>query len=603
MQIDHSYRFHVSQRLRDVRLWFVILLAISLSYWFWPVAVCILVASLLFLPAPVSHDPTLSATDAPQPPSADDAFWDIGPATEASTGEQAAVPAEESIETQVVNRIQRSIIETTTDFIATFSLDGNITYINPAGRQMLGYAPEDNLSDLTLSTLIPASVVDTVMNEAIPQAFMSKAWSGETAIMTRTGEVISVSQVVIAHLGDNGFPEYYSTTMRDISERLIAEQALIQAKNAAEAAVKTKSEFLATMSHEIRTPMNGILGMAQLMQQTEQAPEQEEFTQTILNSGKALLVIINDILDFSKIEAGKLALESVPFNLRQSIHECIELLVPQAREKHLKLEFSYPHDMPHWFMGDMSRIRQIVLNLLSNALKFTETGGVLVRTQWMAADDKLRVRMDIQDTGIGIAAAQLPTLFDQFTQADSSMSRRFGGTGLGLAISRQLARLMQGDVTCVSEPGVGSTFSFELLLTQATPPATSEPHVLEASSPSRQLQVLVVEDNLVNQLVIRKMLAKLNIEPDIAANGLEAVKAVQQKPFELIFMDCQMPEMDGFEATLRIREAGFQTPIIALTANAMEGDRENCLAAGMTDFLSKPITFEHLKRAVQQWSN
>ncbi|MCB6183470.1 response regulator [Leeia sp. TBRC 13508] len=507
--------------------------------------------------------------------------------------------------TALMSRIQRSIIETTTDFIATFSLDGTITYINPAGRTMLGYLPSDDLSDLTLSTLIPASVVDKVMNEAIPQAFMSKAWSGETAIMNRTGDVISVSQVVIAHLGENGFPEYYSTTMRDISERLAAEQALIQAKNDAEAAAKAKSDFLATMSHEIRTPMNGILGMAQLMQHTEQEPEQIEYTQTILNSGKALLVIINDILDFSKIEAGKLALENIPFNLKQSIHECIELLVPQAKEKQLRLEFAYPHELATSFVGDMSRIRQVILNLLSNALKFTEQGGVLVRASGHPSDQEgmYKLKIEIQDSGIGIAADMVPTLFDKFTQADSSMSRRFGGTGLGLAISRRLARLMQGDVNCVSEIGVGSTFIFELHLPIMVMEDIATQQNLNVEAASTDIRILVVEDNLVNQLVIKKMLQKMGVTPEIASNGKEAISVATATPFDLIFMDCQMPEMDGFEATQHLRELKLKTPVIALTANSMEGDRERCLNAGMDDFLSKPITFEHLKSTIVNWQH
>ena len=499
-------------------------------------------------------------------------------------------------------RQRLSIIETTTDFIATFDPEGNITYINPAGRKMLGFGPEDDLSYLNLSGLIPPSVIDRVMNEAIPMAFMHKSWSGETALITRDGEEISVSQVVIAHFNSSGFPEYYSTTLRDITQAKRTEADLLLAKEQAEQAARVKSEFLATMSHEIRTPMNGVLGMAELLLDSSLTEEQRNTVDTLLQSGRALLVILNDILDYSKIEANRLELESLPFDMIDMLKAVRLLMQQQADNKNLALSLQLPDADALWVRGDVTRVRQILLNLLSNALKFTETGGVNLNLQVNSRDGMQALTLSVTDTGIGIPADRQAVLFEKFTQMDSSMARRFGGTGLGLAISRQLARLMGGDIECSSIEGVGSTFRLHLPLPSAAPPQALSPTParVEPASAS-QLHVLVAEDNPVNQLVIRKLLEKLGVSADIADNGQAALDKALQQAYPIVFMDCQMPVMDGLEATRQLRLRGYQGVIIALTANAMEGDRQLCEQAGMNDFLSKPVSRDEVMLALQRW--
>ncbi|MFO1385956.1 MAG: ATP-binding protein [Chitinivorax sp.] len=501
-------------------------------------------------------------------------------------------------------RQRLSIIETTTDFIATFDPEGNITYINPAGRKMLGFGPDDDLSYLNLSGLIPPSVIDRVMNEAIPMAFMHKSWSGETALITRDGEEISVSQVVIAHFNSSGFPEYYSTTLRDITQAKRTEAELLQAKELAELAARAKSEFLATMSHEIRTPMNGVLGMAELLLDSALSGEQRQTVETLLQSGRALLVILNDILDYSKIEANRLELESLPFDLVDTLQAVKLLMQQQAESKTLCLSLQLPPEPALWVYGDVTRVRQIILNLLSNAIKFTESGGITLALQFSRDNEQLSVVLSITDTGIGIPADKLESLFEKFNQVDSSMARRFGGTGLGLAISRQLARMMGGDIECSSIEGVGSTFRLLLKLPAAQPPQRAAPAPAAASVASpANLNVLVAEDNPVNQLVIRKLLEKLGVGCDVAENGQIAVEKAINGSYPIVFMDCQMPVMDGLEATRQLRLQGYQGVIIALTANAMEGDREMCLAAGMNDFLSKPISRDAVVQALQHWQS
>jgi signal transduction histidine kinase len=452
-----------------------------------------------------------------------------------------------------------------------------------------------------LSGLVPPSVIDRVMNEAIPMAFMHKSWSGETALITRDGEEISVSQVVIAHFNNSGFPEYYSTTLRDITQSKRIEADLVHAKEQAEQAARAKSEFLATMSHEIRTPMNGVLGMAELLLDTVLTGEQKNTVDTLLQSGKALLVILNDILDYSKIEANRLELEARPFELIDTLQGIMLLMQQQADSKGLALSLQLPALPVQWVRGDVTRVRQVVLNLLSNAIKFTASGGVNLNLQTQDGDSAVAITLSVTDTGIGIPADKLASLFEKFTQMDSSMARRFGGTGLGLAISRQLARLMGGDIECSSIEGVGSTFRLMLRLPVAEAPLPEIAAAPVSRSVSGSLHVLVAEDNPVNQLVIRKLLEKFDVSADVAENGQIAVDKALAGNYPIIFMDCQMPQMDGLEATRTLRQQGYQGIIIALTANAMEGDRQKCLDAGMDDFLSKPVSRDAVSQALARW--
>lgn len=371
----------------------------------------------------------------------------------------------------------------------------------------------------------------------------------------------------------------------------------------ANAANEAKGEFLANTSHEIRTPMNGVIGMLELLSGSELNDKQSGQLGLAKQSAESLLGLINDILDFSKIEAGELAIEQVDFNVADLITNTVNTQQTVANEKGLKLSVVAERVENHSVCGDPLRVAQVMNNLLSNALKFTETGSVTVRYQLIEAKDHLSLRVSVADTGIGITQKSMSTLFDSFTQADASTTREFGGTGLGLAISKQLCELMDGKLEVESEFGKGSTFSFSIKLASASQnnivtsvETTSSPEISE-------VRVLLVEDNEINQQVMLALLETLEIEVEIANDGQEALDILAESPndsFQAILMDCQMPRLDGYEATRRIRsgETGnaFKTvPIIALTANAMDGDREKCMAAGMDDYLTKPIDIPALE--------
>jgi|GEM_PF-4864019 len=388
---------------------------------------------------------------------------------------------------------------------------------------------------------------------------------------------------------------------REIRHRKQVEGFLVEARQLAEKSSLAKSEFLAMMSHEIRTPLNGILGMSQLLAEGELSPEQKEQCDVILRSGKSLLTIINDILDFSKIEAGKLDIVSAPFDLRKSVESVIRLYQATAEQKDLYLRLEFSEELTGCYEGDEGRLRQVILNLVSNAVKFTEEGGVCIRVRGSsgaAASELLSV--DIVDTGIGIPEELQEKLFQQFTQVDASTTRKYGGTGLGLAISRRLIELMGGCLSLESHPGEGATFSIELELKTAELPCETEERE-ETLAPSNTVKVLLVEDNRVNQKIAEIQLRKLGCEVRIAENGLRALDILKDFHPDLMFMDCHMPEMDGYEATREIRKMDSfrHTPIIALTANALQGDREKCLQAGMSDYLAKPFDLARLSQLVE----
>jgi signal transduction histidine kinase/ActR/RegA family two-component response regulator len=476
-----------------------------------------------------------------------------------------------------------------------------------------------DLDAAPLSIVLEATDRSRVIDGRVPRAW--REWTGEYAMVApvvhrdrltswlvmggrpdgrqyRPDEARTIAATVV-NLDEDLQSEAQRVNRQLLEDKMAAEQ---RAREAAESANDAKSSFLATMSHEIRTPMNGVIGMSGVLLDTPLSADQRDVATTIRDSGEALLTIINDILDFSKIEAGRMDVESHPFDLRHCIESALNLIRPRAFEKNVDLVTAIDDDVPRAVSGDSTRLRQVLLNLLSNAVKFTEKGSVTLTVQRAEGDE---LKFSVRDSGIGLSPAGVSKLFQRFSQAESSTTRQFGGTGLGLVISKKLAELMGGTMTVESEgPGHGSTFRFRISAPATTlaPQTTATKSAVDPAMAERHpLRILLAEDNVVNQKLAMRLLKQMGYSADLAVNGLEAIEHIERQSYDVVLMDVQMPEMDGLEATRVLAErieADRRPRIIAMTANAMQGDREICIEAGMDDYLTKPIRIDQLVEAL-----
>lgn len=499
--------------------------------------------------------------------------------------------------------------------MALVSIEGRFLRVNQAVCRLTGYAIDELLQKTFQEITHPDDL-------EIDLEFIRRTLTGELQTyqmekryIHREGQPVWIQLNVSPVKDSTGKVQYFVAQMQDITGRKTAEEQLRRAKEDAETATRAKSDFLATMSHEIRTPMNAVLGMSALLSETELTDEQREMVDTIRSGSSTLLSIINDILDFSKIESGKMELDIQPFELSRCIEESFSLFVSKAREKNLKLKYQLDSEVPRIILGDSVRLRQILVNLVGNAVKFTDTGEIKVSVRPLQTgvfpfeNNFNNLQFSVSDTGCGIPEHKLQSVFEAFTQIAPAMSRKYGGTGLGLAICNRLTQLMGGTIQVKSELGTGSTFQFSIRI-QTLSSAFSQPAAVRTPLTDYRglaqrcpLRILVAEDNPTNQKLISHMLGQMGYSVTLVSNGLTVLRELESKEFDLIFMDIQMPEMDGLEATRRIiaQYADRRPKIVAMTAFGMRGDRQVCLNAGMDDYLSKPISIEQIRDMLTCW--
>ena len=496
-----------------------------------------------------------------------------------------------------------SIVENSSDAIDSKTLDGILVSLNPSAEKLYGYS-EDEVKGKDASILTPPDRIDE-MKEVLERVRRGETISdSETERVSKHGRLIPLSLTVSPVKDPAGKIVGASAIARDITERKLAEQDLKQAKEGAESASKAKSDFLANMSHEIRTPMNGVIGMTGLLLDTNLSEQQWEYADIVRSSGENLLTIINDILDFSKIEAGMMSLEIIDFDLRSTVEESVGLLAERAHGKGLELASLVEFGVPTALEGDPGRIRQILINLLGNAVKFTEEGEVILRVGLAEeTDDTVIVRFEVPDTGIGMTQEQCLRLFQAFTQADASTTRRYGGTGLGLAISKQLVEIMGGEIGVESTPGVGSTFWFTLPLKKQPEGAQYAPKPF--ADPS-SLRVLVVDDNETNRKIVHHQIASWGMDNNSAENALNALEMLrsateQGDPYDLAILDMQMPDMNGIELARKIKAdpAISSSKLIMLSSSGEHhGESEEARQASIGAYLTKPVKQSQLHDAI-----
>lgn len=511
----------------------------------------------------------------------------------------------------------RSLIEGSSDVVLVLDLTGEIRFASGSHQVLFQRSAEQVLATPALSYVHPDDAAEAA--ERLRNLGEGASDRLRDVRIRREDGTWCVCEIVGRRIVAPEGEPLIVLNVRDITERKQFEEELSRARDAALESERAKSAFLATMSHEIRTPLNSIIGLSDLVLETPLAPEPREFMENIRLSADALLSIVNDVLDFSKIAADKLTLEKIEFDVGTVTGTALHLLAPAARNKGLELQVSVGDDVPRMVLGDPIRLRQVLVNLLSNAVKFTEHGRVVIEVALESeSTDSAMVRFEVSDTGIGVAEEMQSRLFEPFRQADSSTTRKYGGTGLGLAIAAELVERMGGAIGVKSKLGHGSTFWFTARLVRVAMGEAREFDERRAAHDASSIagtgkplaaqretaRLLLVEDNLINQKVALAQLRFLGYRCDSVTNGREALAALEKVNYDLVLMDCQMPEMDGYEATRQIRRregSARHSIIIAMTAYGLEGDRENCLAAGMDDYLAKPVTKNQLGQMLERW--